>query len=116
MHYRRWARTQGMENPPSAAWSDNRRSNHHARRARLKGATRGNKVLIAALLERDGATCTWCDSPIDMTLAYPDRYSKSIDHTLPLSRGGEHSLENTTLMHLTCNLSKGAKVGATNKG
>lgn len=50
-----------------------------------------------------------------MTLAYPDRYSKSVDHTLPLVRGGAHSLENTTLMHLTCNLSKGAKV-LTTKG
>lgn len=110
MHYRRWARANGMENPPSAAWNDNRRSNHHARRARLKGATRNNKVMIQALLERDGATCTWCNEPIDMTLTYPDRYSKSVDHTLPLVHGGTHSLENTTLMHLTCNLSKGAKV------
>lgn len=50
MHYRRWARAQGMENPPSAAWNDNRRNNRHARRARLKGATRGNKVLIQALV------------------------------------------------------------------
>lgn len=35
MHYRRWAREQGLETPPSNQWGDRRRDNYHRRRARM---------------------------------------------------------------------------------
>lgn len=110
MHYRRWARANGMANSPSDKWSDARRSNYHARRARMNGAKNADRVMLAELLERDHATCSSCEQHIDVDLAWPDPMSPSIDHTIPLSRGGEHSMDNTTAMHLTCNRSKGARV------
>lgn len=110
MHYRRWARKQGMINSPSDKWSDVRRSNSHARRARMGGAVNGDKVLTADLIARDGLDCSACGKPIATDQAWPHPLSLSIDHTTPVSRGGAHSLDNTTLMHLRCNISKGAKV------
>lgn len=110
MHYRRWERANGRALSPSNAWSDTRRSNYHSRRARANGASNGDKVLVAALIERDGLSCSSCSVLIDQQIAWPDPMSLSIDHTLPISRGGQHSLENTTLMHLRCNISKGARV------
>jgi hypothetical protein len=110
MHYRRWERANGRATSPSNAWSDTRRSNYHARRARANGANNGDKVLVAALIERDGLRCSACLLPIDQHNAWPDPFSLSIDHTLPISRGGQHTLSNTTLMHLRCNISKGSQV------
>jgi len=109
MHYRRWARATGLEKSPSSKWTDVRRSKYHARRARMKGANNGDKVLLADLLERDGATCSACHEHIDVDLAWPEPLSPSIDHTLALSKGGEHTMANTTAMHLVCNMKKGAR-------
>jgi hypothetical protein len=110
MHYKRWARANNPTPCPSDAWSDNRRSNGHTRRARLAGARNGDKVLLATVIERDGTDCAWCGQQVDLELKWPDRLSKSLDHAQPLSRGGTHSLDNAQLMHLSCNASKGARV------
>ena len=45
-----------------------------------------------------------------MRLHWPDRRSPSVDHVVPLSRGGDDTLANVKLSHLTCNLSKGNRV------
>lgn len=108
MHYRRWARANGLERSP--AWDDRQRNKYHARRARTRGAQQGGSAFLADIIERDGMNCASCQAAVDLALAWPHPMSKSVDHRLPLSRGGEHSLENTQLMHLRCNLSKGARV------
>jgi HNH endonuclease len=38
----------------------------------------------------------------------PDPLSKSLDHLIPLSRGGTHEPANVSLAHLRCNVSRGA--------
>lgn len=109
MHYKRWARASGMAKAPSDKWSDLRRSNSHARRARMNGANTADRVLLAHLLERDGPTCSICHEHIDIDLPWPEPMSVSVDHTLALSRGGTHTLENTAPAHLRCNISKGTR-------
>jgi 5-methylcytosine-specific restriction endonuclease McrA len=59
------------------------------------------------LVARDGAVCQRCGGEIDMMLEYPDRWSKSLDHIVPISRGGRHVLDNVQLMHFWCNSAKG---------
>lgn len=110
MHYRRWARANGMIQSPSDQWSDARRSNYHARRARLNGGRNGDRVLLSEIIARDGTNCAACHEPVDLDRAWPDRMSKSIDHRQPLSKGGGHELDNCQLMHFACNSSKGARV------
>lgn len=78
-------------------------------RARKQDAT-VERFIPAEVFERDGWLCGLCHGPIDPTLAYPDPMSVSLDHVLPLSRGGEHSRSNTQASHLTCNLRKYNKV------
>jgi 5-methylcytosine-specific restriction endonuclease McrA len=112
MHYKRWARAAGMVNSPSEKWNDTRRSNYHARRARLNGARNGDKVLFAKLVEGDGYTCSACKEHVDVSVPWPEAHSPSIDHTIPLSKGGAHSMANTTVMHLVCNMRKGAQMPA----
>jgi 5-methylcytosine-specific restriction endonuclease McrA len=60
--------------------------------------------------ERDGWACRLCSLPIDPTVAWPDSMSASVDHVVPLSKGGEHSMANTQAAHLGCNSRKGDRL------
>ena len=111
MHYMRGLRLEGrITNEP---WGDKRKSHWHARRARKNGATEGEAVTLTDIIARDGTDCQWCGMPVDLELAYPHRMSKSIDHIVPISREGAHSLANTQLMHNACNSSKGNRQALT---
>lgn len=70
------------------------------------------------VFDRDGWVCQLCSMPVDPQLKFPDRMSKSLDHIIPISRGGEHSRANTQLAHFGCNASKNDRMPneiATNK-
>lgn len=110
MHYKQILRADGRI--AEAPWNDRRRSNHQARRARKLGSTVTSAALLIDIIERDGTDCAGCGDGVDLSIKWPDPFSKSVDHTMPLSRGGAHSLENCQLMHLRCNISKGARVAA----
>lgn len=72
-----------------------------------------NPTTVAALLVRDGDSCAICSKPVDMSLAYPDQMSPSVDHVIPLSVGGPNTPENCALAHLGCNIKKRARAGWT---
>jgi len=48
------------------------------------------------------------ERPVDAELRFPDPLSASLDHVLPLARGGRHTRENVRLTHLRCNVRRGA--------
>lgn len=51
--------------------------------------------------DRDGWCCgIICRQPVDPALRYPDPMSASLDHVVPLSRGGPHTYANVQLAHL----------------
>lgn len=64
------------------------------------------------IFERDGWICQLCDTPVVRDAEWPNPLMPSIDHVVPLARGGEHSRTNTQTSHLGCNVRKGAKVTA----
>ena len=85
-----------------ATWqAQNRR-----RRALLRQA-RSTSYTTTDIAERDNHTCQLCHDPVDMTIAWPDPRSPSIDHVLALSRGGDDTPANVQLAHLACNTRKG---------
>lgn len=59
--------------------------------------------------DRDGWTCGICLDPVDPELMYPNPMSVSLDHVIPLSKGGGHLPSNTQCSHLSCNVRKGAR-------
>ncbi|HTE56958.1 MAG TPA: HNH endonuclease [Kofleriaceae bacterium] len=59
---------------------------------------------------RDDWTCRLCSLPIDPAVAWPDPMSPSVDHVIPLSRGGAHAMGNVQSAHLGCNSSKGNRL------
>jgi 5-methylcytosine-specific restriction endonuclease McrA len=64
----------------------------------------------ADIFERDGYVCQLCGEPIDMTIKTPDPGSASIDHIIPVCRGGTDDPENVHAAHLGCNFKKGRAV------
>jgi 5-methylcytosine-specific restriction endonuclease McrA len=88
-------------------------SDSHGHRARAMRYSAAYEVIRAAdVFERDGWLCALCAEPVDAELCWPDPFSASLDHTIPLSRGGDHLMSNVRCTHLRCNISKGAKIDA----
>jgi hypothetical protein len=73
--------------------------------SRTRAKDRGYlKIRAQAFAESD--TCWICLQWIDYSLKYPDPWSASGDHILPLSRGG-HIRGEVAPSHLVCNKRRG---------
>ncbi len=79
------------------------------RRARVMEAF-VERVDHTVLFERDNYTCQQCGIICDKDSVWPADNFPSLDHIIPLSKGGEHSYKNTQCLCLGCNLTKGAKL------
>lgn len=79
------------------------------RRARLLEVPR-DPYTTASIAERDECICGLCGGLVDLTLQWPAPQSASVDHILPLSRGGDDTLKNVQLAHLACNLGKNNRI------
>lgn len=77
----------------------------HRRNARLREAT-VEKFTRAEVFERDGWTCGVCGGGVDPGAPARSPWSASLDHIIPLAKGGAHSRENTQCAHLVCNIRK----------
>ena len=54
--------------------------------------------------------CGICGRPVDFNKVFPDPWSATLDHIVPLQKGGDPiSLENLQLAHLQCNRIKSTK-------
>ena len=54
--------------------------------------------------------CALCGRPVDFSLKFPDPMSPTIDHIIPIAKGGHPSdIENLQLAHLACNRKKADK-------
>lgn len=87
---------------PHAEWRSD------ARRRALKAGAETEPYTRDEIAERDGYTCQLCGGHVDMELKWPDPGFPSIDHIIPLSRGGSDLKTNVQLAHLRCNIAKGA--------
>ncbi len=54
--------------------------------------------------------CALCGKPVDFNLKFPNPLSATIDHIVPVSKGGHPSdISNLQLAHLSCNRTKANK-------
>lgn len=134
---REWARisaARSRERDPEAyaarrkAWADNNRdllratrnawasanrekvqAHRHRRRAQVRATFVGDVDLAAKWIEQAGC-CGICAAPLDRTLRYPHPLSPSVDHIIPLSKGGGHTQDNLAWTCLVCNLAKGSDI------
>ena len=80
-------------------------------RAKLHGAPAEIGVTLQNLIKRDGLTCAICgleciygDDPL--ALLYP-----TMDHIIPISKGGGHTWDNVQIAHRICNINKSNLIG-----
>ena len=82
------------------------RESNRRRQAAIK-STGDEPLLWKEIFQSGNWTCGICQEPIDPSLKWPHRDSPSVDHIIPLSKGGKHIRENVQPAHLGCNASKG---------
>jgi 5-methylcytosine-specific restriction endonuclease McrA len=81
------------------------------RRAWLHGAASVERVDACRVFARDGWRCQLCGAATDkgqMGKRHPR--APTMDHIVPLARGGDHSYRNIQCACLLCNLKKGARL------
>jgi hypothetical protein len=55
--------------------------------------------------------CAFCHEPVDLSIAWPDKMSATVDHTTPRSWGGQvYDVSNMRMAHLKCNSANGARL------
>ena len=74
------------------------------RRRAIKKGTATEKISSPQIYIRDGWKCGICLRSVDPALKYPNPLSPSLDHIVPLSKGGTHTRDNVQLAHLACNV------------
>lgn len=83
------------------------------RRARMADVVTDKRVTVASLRKRDGDLCCYCDVAMSFQRGTrgegiaPNR--ATLEHVMPISRGGSHTFENTALACHRCNVSKNNK-------
>lgn len=61
-----------------------------------------------------GDPCAWCGNYIDLSIGFPHPLSPTVDHIIPLARGGD-PLDSNNLqpMHKVCNERKAEELART---
>ena len=67
-------------------------------------------ISLEKLYKRDKGICHICTEKVNMNLNTNDNMYGSIDHVIPLAKGGTHTWDNIKLAHRICNSIKGAEV------
>lgn len=86
------------------------RISYYARAKRL-GLPREIGISLKKLIKRDGLSCAICGLPCIYGGDYLSDLYPSIDHIIPLSRGGGHTWSNVQVAHRICNINKSNQIG-----
>ncbi len=82
---------------------------HWKRRSRRYGCEYDDTISLMKLFERDGGICQICGKPTDwhdITDGHIRKLYPTLDHIIPLSKGGTHTWDNVQLAHMACNAGK----------
>lgn len=82
------------------------RNSKQMRRARKKGAF-VDAVYRQRIFERDGWRCRICGGRVKRDACAPHPMAPTLDHIVPLAKGGTHEPRNVQLAHSMCNSMKG---------
>lgn len=88
---------------------EKQRDSSRRRRAQKTGAT-SESFSSEEIFILNNWVCGICGKPVNPKLKWPHPKSASLDHIIPLARGGSHTRNNVQLAHLRCNLVKQDKL------
>lgn len=85
-----------------------RRPYYSARRRAVMA--KGDDIVHLKVFERDDWTCHICKRKIDRWLRGDAWMRATIDHVVPICKGGTHTYDNCAAAHWLCNMKKGDKL------
>jgi hypothetical protein len=89
----------------------NRASSVRGRVRHGKAKAAVNRISVTECWQRDGGKCQICEKSIRLDVKWPNPLSMSVDHIVPLSKGGTDEESNVRAAHLGCNSRRGNKLG-----
>lgn len=87
----------------------------HAKGAKRRAVFRNayvEPISREKVYERDNGICGLCGEKIELRYTAPHPKSLSLDHIVPLTKGGAHIYENVQIAHYGCNSRKGNRTTA----
>jgi 5-methylcytosine-specific restriction endonuclease McrA len=81
----------------------------HERRYANGGRQKHKEATEAMLKGELGTVCSLCGEPLDFTLARAHFNAATLDHVIPLSRGGTNDIDNLRAAHRSCNEQRGSR-------
>jgi 5-methylcytosine-specific restriction endonuclease McrA len=107
----RYDRTREARRITVAKWErsnpDKRIEYRHRHRA-LKALAVSEPYMLSEVIAKTESLCHLCGKEVDLDLTGRDQpMRKSVDHIVPLSKGGDDTLANVALTHFRCNSAKG---------
>ena len=105
-----WCQQPVLKRGASYCSSDcSRRAQTARKHLRRRGIRKAEPIPLSVIYERDHGRCQLCRRPVSRRLAPPHPRSATLDHIIPVSRGGHHVPANVQLAHYSCNSVKGAR-------
>ena len=87
------------------------RNSSYYKIAKLHGAPAEIGITLSKLIKRDGLTCAICGLQCIYGGDYLADLYPTMDHIIPLSKGGGHTWNNVQVAHRRCNLYKSNNIG-----
>ena len=67
-------------------------------------------ISVKGIINRDGYECYLCKNKVDIESDHTSDYYPTIEHVVPISRGGTHTWDNVKLAHRLCNMHKSDRI------
>lgn len=68
---------------------------------------KGDEINHLLLFKLHNWRCWVCKEPINRNLRFPNYYAATVEHIIPLCKGGRHDWTNVVPAHAICNFTKG---------
>jgi hypothetical protein len=72
--------------------------------------TKPHRISHDQVVRQYGSSCHICKEPIDLELARTHRFGLTVDHVIPVNKGGNDELDNLRPAHWICNVKKSDKM------
>jgi len=86
------------------------RKNFYSKKRRAIYA-QGDEIDHLVLFEKFNWTCGICDGNINRRYRFPHLWAATVDHIVPISKGGTHTWDNVRPAHAKCNFERGNLFG-----
>lgn len=88
------------------------RARYRIKTVKRQSKTKPSRLAADQVLREYGDKCHICNEPIDLELARTSRMGLTVDHVIPLSKGGTDEIHNLRPAHWICNNRKSDKLYA----